>query len=624
MLEKIREGSQGVVAKTILGVVILSFALAGIGSYLGGSSDVPAAVVNDQEISSTTLEQAFAQERSRMENQFGEMFQTLSADAGYMARVRQNVLDRLVAEALIDQLADKMEIRVGDDEIKQSIRKMPEFQQDGVFDNDRYLSLVRRSGYRVDQFREMLRQDMTRRQLMGSVISSDFVLDNEVAQLQKLQQQLRDIRYISLNSNDFASGSEISDEAVEEYYAANTPQFETPEQLSLYYVELKADDLTGELDVDEQEIVTSYEENQQHYVNEARRKVSHILFAFNDDEAAAKAKADAALIRVNAGEDFAELAKELSEDTFSGENGGDLDWIDQGVMDPAFDEAAFAMSAGDVSEAVKSAFGYHVIKVTDVEERVVKPLDEVREEIRTRLLKEKAQEKFYEVQQQLAELSFEVPENLDEAAQAVNAKVQESPLFGRNGAPAPFNNPLVANAAFGEQVLIDGLNSDLIELSPEHVIVVRLKEHRPVEVRSLESVKAQIVATLQQQNAAELAKQAADEYLAQWEQGQSVEGVEVKESKALTRQDRQVDGALVRSVFSMAKPEGDKLAREVVAVSGGYAVVELMSVTDITVNDDAFVASLKERLSRSTTDATYRALIESLKNSGDVRFPQQQ
>ena len=623
MLEKIREGSQGPVAKTVLGVVILSFALAGIGSYIGRSTETPAAVVNDQEISRTALDRAFQQERSRMESQFGEMFKTLSNDASYMARVRQNVLDRLVADALIDQLAADMEIRVGDDEIKSAIRQMPEFQQDGVFNNDRYLSLVRRSGYRVDQFREQLRQDMTRRQLLGSVISSDFILESEVKQVQQLQQQLRDIRYIQVNNGDFAAGVEVSDQEVEDYYAANQPQFETQEQLSLQYIELKADQLTGDLDVADDEIATSYEENKQQYVNDERRKVSHILFALNDDEAAAKAKAEAAKARLDAGEDFAEVAKELSEDTFSGENGGDLDYIEKGVMDPAFDEVAFQLAAGDVSAPVKSAFGYHLIKVTEVEARQVKTLDEVKEQIRQRLLKEKAQEKFYEVQQQLAELSFEVPENLDEAAEAINAKVEETALFGRHNAPAPFNDPALLNAAFSDQVLVDGLNSEMIEMSPEHVVVLRLKEHKPVEIRQLSEVRDQIVASLQQQKAGELAKAKADEFRQLWIDGQVVDGVEVKEAKGLTRNNRDVDSALVRSTFSMAKPIDGKLSSDVVAIGGGYAVVELTAVADSQASDDALVASLKERLNRTNVDATYRALIESLKKSGGVYYPEQ-
>jgi len=366
MLEKIRDGSQGVVAKTILVVVILTFALAGIGSYLGGSNDVAGAIVNGKTITSAQVEQEFKQERNRLQQQFGEMFKAIANDESYMANVRSSVLDRLVSQELLLQTATKMDLRVGDEEIKQTIRDMKEFQIEGVFNNERYQSLLRQSGYRVDQFRDIMRTDMTRRQLISTLISSDFSLANEANAIAKLEQQTRDLRFIEVNASDFLADVEVSAQEINEYYELNNGQFQTQETLSLEYVELKVSDLLSKVSVDEAQAELVYQENIALYQTEPRRRISHILFEFGEDESAAQKSAEDALAQLQGGADFSALAKEVSQDTFSAENGGDLDWIAKG-LDPEFDNAAFALNKGELSSVVRSEFGFHILLATDAQ-----------------------------------------------------------------------------------------------------------------------------------------------------------------------------------------------------------------------------------------------------------------
>ena len=362
MLERIREGSQGVVAKAILVLVILTFALAGIGSYLGGSTEVASVIVNGETISKAQVDNEFAKERSNLERQYGEMFKMIANNPTYMENVRKGVEERLIAQALISQTAADMDLRVGDDEIKKNIRDMKEFHVDGQFNNDRYLSLVRSAGYRVEQFRELLRVDLTRQQLMGAVIGSDFVLNNEAKQIAKLEKQLRDIRYIDVNAADFLAEVSASDDEIADYYDVNSGQFTTQEQLSLEYVELKVADLLSRVSVEESKVREQYESSLSQYQSPERRRVSHISFELGEDEAAAQEKAQAALARVNAGEDFALLAKELSEDTLSGEEGGDLDWMTLDDED-AFTKAVFALENGATSDIVTTDSDLHIIKI---------------------------------------------------------------------------------------------------------------------------------------------------------------------------------------------------------------------------------------------------------------------
>lgn len=621
MLEKIRDGSQGVVAKAILVVVILSFALAGIGSYLGGSTDVAGAIVNGKTITGAQVEQEFQQERNRMQQQFGEMFQAIANDETYMASVRKNVLDRLVSQELLLQTATKMDLRVGDEEIKQAIRDMQEFHVDGVFNNDRYQSLLRQSGYRVEQFRDMLRTDMTRRQLIATLVSSDFTLANEANVIAKLEQQMRDIRYIEVKASDFLDSVAVTSEEINDYYELNNGQFQTQETLSLEYVELKVSDLMDKVSVEDAKVEETYQENITQYQTDARRRVSHILFEFGDDEAASQAAAQAALAQLNGGADFAALAKEVSQDAFSAENGGDLDWIEPGIMDPEFDKAAFALAKGETSQVVRSEFGFHILNVTDAEDVTTKPLSEVQESIKQELLTEAAKELFYEMQQQLADIAFEVPENLIEAAESIDSTVKSTELFTRATAPEFVKAPAVLNAAFSDPVLLEAVNSDVIEITPDHLLVLRKKEHNPSEIKALELVTADIEQRLKAEKAQAQAKEKAQEYLDAWNNNQEIADVTVSEKSALLRTSRDLDPAIVAAAFKLGKPTTDKVANELVTTAAGEAIVSLIKVTeaaDVAENVEGII----ERMQRSNSDATYRAFIQSLKDASDIQYPQ--
>jgi len=618
MLEKIREGSQGVVAKVILGLVILTFALAGIGSYLGGSSDVASVIVNGESINQSQVESEFAKERANLERQYGEMFKMIANNASYMDGVRKNVQERLIAQALISQTAAEMELRVGDAEIIKTIREMKEFQVDGQFDNDRYLTLVRRAGYRVEQFRELLRVDLTRTQLMNAVIGSEFVLKSEASTIAKLEQQLRDIRFIEVNAADFVNSVEVTEQEINDYYDLNSGQFTTQEQLSLEYVELKVADLLSKVSVEDSKIEEQYNGSLEQYKTQERRRVSHILFEFGEDEAAAQAKAQAALVRVKAGENFAELAKTLSEDTFSGEDGGDLDWMTNDATDDVFTMAAFGLENGATSDVVRTESGLHIIKVTDLEAGTTKALAEVRDDIKQELLTEAAKELFYDLQQQLADTAFSVPENLTEAATVVESSVKSTPVFTRSTVPASVNFPNVIEAAFSEVVLGENVNSDVIEISSEHHIVVRKKSHTPSEIKAIADVTAQITATLKQQKSAELAKEKAQQFLASWKNGETIDGVTVVEKKDVLRTTRDIDNAIVSAAFKMAK--GDSNDIELVATNHGQAIVDVISVkepSDTTKDIDAVI----QRLTSTSSNANYKAFIQSLKNKSDIQYP---
>lgn len=618
MLERIREGSQGLVAKSILVLVILTFALAGIGSYLGGSTDVAAVVVNGQSISKAEFDNEFGKERANLERQYGEMFKMIANNPTYMASVRSNVLERLIAKELIIQAANNMDLRVGDEEIKDTIRSMEEFQVDGQFDNARYISLIRSAGYRVDQFKELLRVDLTRTQLMNALVSTDFVLENEAKKIASLEQQLRDIRYIDIKVSDFVKDAVISDQEVNDYYDVNSGQFTTQDQLSLEYVELNVSDLLSKVSVESDQVVEEYNSNIAQYQTPERRRVSHILFEFGEDEAAAQLKADAALVRVKAGEDFAVLAKELSEDTFSGEDGGDLDWMTNDNVDDVFTTSVFSIGSDATSDVIRTDSGFHIAKITAFEASATTPLADVSDDIEKELRTEAAKELYYELQQQLTDTAFAVPENLTEAALEIESSVKETALFTRATIPTSVNFPSVIDAAFSEQVLEDNVNSEVIEITPDHLIVVRKKEYIPSVIKALSEVKTEILATLKQQKAADMAKEKAQEYLASWKNSEEISDVVVVTKTDVLRTSRDIDSAIVSAAFKLAK--GDSKDIELVTTAQGQAIVDVTAVKEAT-DTSKEINAVIQRLSSTNSNATYAAFINSLKAKSDIQYP---
>ncbi|WP_298441220.1 SurA N-terminal domain-containing protein [uncultured Ferrimonas sp.] len=615
MLEKIREGSQGVAAKIILSLVILSFALTGVYSYLGSNTDQVAAIVNGEEISRYDLDKAFQSEQNRMRGQLGEMFDTLMADATYMDNMRQTVLDRLVAERLLDQKVKAMGLRVSDAQIQQALLAMPEFQVDGKFDNERYQAVLRQNNLSGNQIRDIMRGDMARQQLLVGLLGTEFATAADAKSIAQLQQQTRDVRVATVTAEQFSADVTVDDAAIEAYYNGNAALFVQPEQVQLEYVELNVADLGQGIDIDEQAARDYYAENGQAYSMPERRLAAHMLFSGDD----AKARADAALARVNAGEAFADVAKDASDDSFTAENGGELDWMTRGTMEAQFDEALFALEQGGVSAVFESEYGYQIVQAKQVEARTQRPFEEIRGEIEQALSKNSAQQEFYQLQQQLADVSFEVPDSLQETADAIGGEVKTSPLFDRVSAPAPLNNPRLLAAAFSDSVVLDQMNSDVIEVGTSHLIVVRAKEYKAAGTKPLAEVRAQIEATLLQQQASELAQQQADKLLADWQAGTAP--ADMITAKAVNRMgSAELDRTLVQELFKLAQPVDGATFESIKLANGDIAVVALDAVNTPAELQD--LDAMRARLGQQLGQASYQALVASLRAEAEVVYPQ--
>ncbi|WP_434762595.1 peptidylprolyl isomerase [Vibrio fortis] len=614
MMDRLREGVNSIAVKIILGLIILSFVFAGVGSYITGGGNNAAAKVGNTEIGRGEFEQAYQNERNRMQSQLGDYFSQMLADPAYVESFRKSVLDRMINDVLLEQQAESLGLRISDSQIRTMILEMPQFQTAGQFDQEVYQAALRRAGFSPESFAEYMRRDLMRNQLVTALQGSEFVLQGEIDTQSKLIAQTRDIRTVTLSVAELAKSVELTEEEIAEYYQQNPLAYTRPEQAKVSYIELSAEALKGQIEVSDEQAEQYYQEHLDKYSTEEQRKVSHILVQ-GDDEA----KAQAILDELNAGADFAALAEEKSDDFGSADLGGDLGWIERDVMDPAFEDAAFALeNVGDTTGLVKSEFGYHIIKLDELQASKAQPFSEVAAEIKQELLDQEAVDQFYELQTELEKVAFEYPDSLDDSAEAINAKIQTTDFVSQIDAPELLKTPAVMQAILSPEVKEDGLNSEVIEVAPEHVIVVRVEETRDETVLPLEEVQDQVVAALSavkaEQQAIELGVSLVNELKAGNEAVLAENNLTFSELETIDR-----SSPLASSVFAFAKPEVDQsVFGQAKDQNGNIVVVELSKVTaDI---NPAYSTQIGAQLERVGNQQDLTNVLNVLRKNADVEY----
>ncbi len=622
MLEKMRESAHGTAAKTILTLVVLSFVLAGVGSYVSQGADNSPAVVNGEKITRYDFEKAYENQRNRMQQQFGEAFEQLTSNPEQLKAMRAGVLRGLVDERLLVQWIRDAGIRVSDEQVKEYILSIPDFQVDGAFNNDVYLSTIRRIGYSSAQFREMIRQDLEKAQVIDALSASDFMVDKLLEQQYMLENQNRDIRYVEISSGLFADQVAITDEQIEQFYNANLAQFEAPEQVDVAYIELRLSDLTASVaEPTDDEVQSYYTQHQGNYTGTESRRVAHILLSGDDAEQQA-AELETAL---KEGAEFAELAKQHSADTFTAPQGGELPWTGKGVWEPEFEQAAFALAEGEVSAPVKTQYGVHIVKLLEVRPAAVKPLDDVRGQIIAQVKRDKAMEKYLDQQQRLSDAAYEVPDSLEPAATAAELTKQTTGLFTVNSAPALFNDPQLMKKVFDPVFIAEGMNSDVIELSPEHSIVVRVNQFKPSQIEPLEAVKDRVKGQLIAQESAILAEAFANELLQlegeAFDQALSAHQLLLKSEAGLKRFAPAVNPAISQAAFELALPEQGQNSKVVDAGQGKWAYVTLDAVHQPVAPSADEIESMRSSASMYAERSQMNPIISALRAQADIVYP---
>lgn len=626
MLQAIRERAQGAFAWVILILITVPFALWGIQNYFDTGKEMPVAVVGDREFFQRDVNRTYelmAQNRADI-TQFDEQ------------QLRQQALDRLIRDEVLLQATKELGIAVTDSSVRDFIQSMDYFQTDGKFDQEKYKLILSSQRKSSPEFTEQVRKALEMEQYQRGVTAFSFVTDYQLDRFFRLFDQERTIEYVLISAKP--SDAPVSDEAIEQYYRTHFSSFRTPERVTVEFLELNLEDLARDVHPTEEELHAFYEEQKDVYTTEERRKVSHILVVAShqaDPEAlkAAQEKINRAEQRIQDHEDFAVVARELSDDAMSAKNGGDLGLIARGVMEKNFDEAAFALSAGEVSEPVKTSFGFHLIKVTELEPAKTKPFADVKEEVKKAYQLQEAENKFYQAGETLAELSYEHPDSLETAAQALDLATRKTGPFARNEGDDIANEAAVRQAAFGEEVL-GGHNSEPIEIGSDRLIVLRINEHFPAKTKPLTDVRQQIIEAMRLENARKQAQEQAKKLYQQLKQRQSLEelaaanDLKLEKPAPITR--AKSSGLpwplLVQAVFGAAKPQEGQSTPVLVALpNGDQAIVNLLAVKDGDMSkvDVAKREAVKAQLANVEGQALLNALISRLRSKADVTIIEQ-
>ena len=617
MLQDIRENSQGMIAKVIIGVIVAIFALTGVEWLIGGFvASPPVAEVNGEEITEVQL-QANTQ----------NLLASLGGADIDQQLLEQIALNQLIEETVMKQSVDRAGMNVSSNRVDRAILENPNFQINGVFDGDLAVRTMASQGYSIALYRDALSQSILLGQLANAYSASNFVTGSELESIAALMQQTRDFRYLSITLGTRTLGTPITQEEIQNYYASNPAEFTEEESVDLSYVVLDKNVISEEIAVAESEILAQYEAQRADYEGSSEIRASHILFELSSDlsEEAAVQLASETRQRLLDGEDFATLALELSSDTVSAEEGGDIGYTDGTAFPETLEVALEALSLDEISEPVISEFGVHLLKLTEDAENVYQSFDEVRDSIERELKSAEVDLLFAERIEDLSNLAFETGDLLTISEQ-LNLEIQSVSSVSQANGSGLFANSAVLDAAFSNEVVLDGNNSDVIEIGDSQAIVLRLSHYNESKLLPLEEAAAEISVILRTEKEREAVAELGELLLAARENGADIDSLlqenelEWIDAKGVDRNAFTVNREILEHVFSMPKPESSASVSNIVLPNGTYVLIELNEVavgelSSIPETDrERLVSSLESDLGVSD----YQSFLNSLKENSDI------
>jgi peptidyl-prolyl cis-trans isomerase D len=635
MLMAIRDRVMGLVGWLLLGALFIAFAFFGLNSYFTSNAKTYAADVNGVEITIPEYQRAYQQMRNRMQSMMGEAYNPAMIDEDAL---KKSALQELIREQLILQEAHDDGYAVSKQLVAAQINAVPAFKgEDGKFSVEKYRQVLKLQGMSPTEFEWRLSRELMVNQVINGIAQTAGVSRQDLERIYRLQTQQRRFSYLELPLQQSAAVVKVSDSDIEQYYNAHAGDFMTPERVKIQYLELIADELQLSDVPDDQALHALYDEHSDRYVTPEERRARHILVslppdASKDAERKAREKAESLLARLEKGESFEKLAKEASDDPGSASKGGDLGYFSRGVMTPEFDTVAFSLEKGGRSEIVKSAFGFHIIEVTDIKPQHVRPFDEVRDELVKEYQAQERGDLFSDKAETLANKAFEQPDTLQGAADALGLEIKTSDWLTKDGGPGIGQNEMVVNAAFQEDVLEAGNNSEPIELGDNHLVVLRILDHQPAEKQPLESVKDKVTAAVRNVKARELASARGDSLLKELRSGTSLADIAgAQQLKVMTtgligRNATDPAPRIVTEAF-LLPPAADK-GKSTTGFSldsGDYVLLVLDEIKDGDLSSLSKDEQLKVRqeLDRIIGASEVNAFTDELKNRAKITIPEQ-
>jgi peptidyl-prolyl cis-trans isomerase D len=593
MLDRMRRHKSWL--KWSLALVVLAFIVFYIPDILGlrgsgadATSGETIASVEGRPITSGEFRRTYQAQLQAYRSAYGSnMSEQLLKQLG----IEQQILQQMVDEQAMIVEARRLGIDVSDEEVRQRIFAIPAFQENGHFIGEqRYQQLLRmqRPPLSPPEFEDGIRRSLTVEKLRAALTDWLSVPDKELEQEYRRRNDKVKLAVVSFVADKFRSQVNTTDQDVAAYFDAHKADFKIPEKRKIKYLLIDVDALRAKVVVPESDVRRAYEDNIDQYSTPEQIRASHILLKTEGkDDAAVKAKIEDILKQARAGADFGELAKKYSEDESNAKNGGDLDYFGHGKMVPEFDAVAFTMQPGQISDVVKTQFGYHIIKLTDKKPGTTRPFADLRQQLTDQLSSERAQARAAELSASL-EKQISKPADLDKVAKAQGLTVQESGFFARDEPILGLGpSPEAAARAFDMKT---GDVSSALRASRGFVFITPVGKQDPY-VPKLEEVKERVRDEVVKQKARDLSRQKAEEFTAKlkttpdFEKAAKAAGVEVKTTELIARDapipDLGVAPAVEEAAFKMTAGS----TSEPIAVDNGAAVIKLVEKQEVSPSD---------------------------------------
>jgi peptidyl-prolyl cis-trans isomerase D len=578
MLQNLRDNSRGVISFILIGFLVIIFALTGVEALFNWDTSAnQAAKVNGEQVTEMDVARAISMQKQQMLNTYGDQIPPEFLTDEYL---RKPVVDNLVQRMVLAQAAGEAGMAVGNTYLSEQIASAPQFKNEaGVFDNNRYQQVLRTMGYTHSTYTKILADEIIVNQLQAGVSATAFATPSQLDDVVALSFQSRDLAYAILPAAKVRESIQIDAAEIQTYYDANQQMFTSEEQVAVDYISLSVAELMKNITVTEDQLHKQFEQNQSSFVAAPERQAAHILIE-GDNQDKIKTVAD----KIAAGEDFSALANEFSDDLGSREQGGDLGFSKGDAFPAEFELALAALKVGEVSTAVKTEAGTHFIKLLAEKGSEPPSFEEQKASIEDQLKRAEAENLFVAQLEKLREESYNA-ESLQEVAQTLDLKAENSGLFERSKGSGLMANAKVVAAAFSAEVLQEGNSSDVIEIDSSNVVVLKKTDHKPSQIKPLADVQEQITNTLKDQKAKLLLEEQAAKLIADLKSGgnfselSEAAGIEFKQAKAATRNSVDIDSDVLRHAFTMNKPSASPTFDRVMTAAGDLAVIAVEAVT---------------------------------------------
>lgn len=584
MLQSIRDKTTGWIAVAIVALLCIPFAFWGINYYFSGGTEPVVAKVNGEEIKLSQYQRTYSNYRAQMQALFDR---NIGPDDEAM--LKEETLLKLVESELLNQKNREMGLRISDEQVRQTIRNIDLFKSDSGFNRDFYEQSVRQLGMTTTAYEQQMRLDMMSEQLQSAVFESEFATREEAERIARLNNQQRDLNYTIIQTNRFADSIEITGEYIESFYREHPRRYIQPEAVRIAYIELKLEDLAKMVEVTEEDLQVYYRENKAQYDQEEQRKITQILFNTDEDipedrREEIRAAAEAVIEKIHQGTSFEDIISNYTENPDPGVRISEYGFMAKGIHQEEVDAVVFNMDVGEISDVVESDTGFHVFKLEDIRGGAMNTFENNREAVERDYRNRLAEEHFFELADQLGTLAFEHPDSLEIAAEDTGLPVKETGFFDRDGTDEGITaDAKVVDASFSEDVLRESLNSDILEISDRHLVVLRVREHREETRLPLSEVREEVISDIHFELSSKLARQTGERIIKALQAGESFssiaeqEQIEWNTATDVRRDDISINRSVLREAFRLPRPQGDQLVAGGVAQgTGDYAVVAVL------------------------------------------------